>query len=105
MPAHGALDQILWIEQMLGFEMLSGPAAAVLKLNAEEMTDIPKHAISNNSDQFAVAIRHGDGCTRRDFLFYLEADSGKRDVFQIGDSPSLSPGLIVPDHFHQFRTK
>lgn len=99
-PKHGALNQFQWIEEVLGFEVLGGPAAPFLQLNSEEIPNVAKHAVANNSDKFAVPIRHGDSRTGGNLLFHLEAYSGKRDVFQICDSPALAPGAVFPCQFH-----
>ena len=79
---------------MQRLELALGPLAAGFELDADKETDITVDAVADLTD--IVALRAADGQDRiqRDLGIHLDANSGRRDIFEIGDH-LLQPTRVV----------
>lgn len=105
MTAHGLIDEFPRIEQMLRLEMFRRPTAAFLELDAEEVAGIAKGAMADCTDEFSVAVVHPNRSPGGHGVLGLKTYAAEGDIFEIGHPPLLSPTLVLPNHFHQFRAQ
>ncbi len=105
MAEHGTINQFPRIEQVFRPEMLGRPPAPIVQLDAKKVSDVAKHAISDRSHQLPIAVAYGNRGAGIHGFFYLQADSGKRNVLQICHSPALAAGVVLPNYLHQFGTE
>jgi len=55
------LHQFTRIEQMLRAEVLTGPAAAFSKFDADEVTDFAAQAVAHDADELAIPVVNAHG--------------------------------------------
>ena len=96
-------DEFLWVEKVFGLVVLAGPAGAFGEFDAEEVAAVLMTAMANGAQEVRHH-RHSDGKWRTsgNGLFDLQADAGERDVFEVCDTPALTPGFILPNELHEF---
>jgi len=88
---------------VLGPEVTSGPAAARLEFDSQEISDLAIDAITDLSHQFALRIADAYVSLERDGLIELKTRSGKRDVFEISDALAHGAGFVLPVDIHHVR--
>lgn len=81
--------ELAGVDQMLGPEVLSRPLTALFELDAQEISAVPENAIPDRSEKLAIAIVQSNIGAGYDRIFNLEANSGKGNIFQIGDAAAL----------------
>jgi hypothetical protein len=105
MASQCELNELPGIDQMLRPEMFRRPTAAVLKLYPEEVSPVAKNAVTHRADKLAVTVVDGNVSTWQDRALDLQAYSGDRNVFQVGDPAAVYSPVIDPDGFDELGAK
>ncbi len=105
MTLDGEIDKLAGIDQMLGPEVLSGPLTSLFELDAQKISTISENAIADRPHKLAIAIVHSNIRAGYDRVFDLETNSGKGNIFQIGNPAALHARTIAPDHLYQVRAE
>jgi hypothetical protein len=106
---RGAIDaanhQAPGIEKVLRLKVSRGPLATGVKFDAQEVPDLAVHTIPNFAYELTLGVADAKISLERDGLVELKTGSGKRDIFQIGDTLAKTPGLVLPLDVHHIRTQ
>ena len=71
---------------MLRTETPLRPTVAGVEFNPQEVTDFAKYAVFDPAHQFPAGIRDPDRGAQRNRALHLDARSGKRNIFQVGNT-------------------
>ena len=85
-------------------ELALGPLAAGVELDSDKESDISVDAVPDLAD--IVALRAADGQDRiqGDLSIHLEANSGLRDIFEIGDHLLPPASVVTPVDLNEICT-
>jgi len=93
------------IQQVLRLKLLLRPSGARLELDAEEVTDIPKHAVFHDSGQFGFSMGDANRGFERDRSLDLQARACERNILQIRNTLLVSSAFILPADLHHVSTQ
>lgn len=74
-PSDALLDQLARVYEMFRPEVPARPAAILLELDAEEVADFAKYAVTNRSQQLTIPVPHDDANSCGNWLFDVKADA------------------------------
>ena len=85
--------------------MTLGPPVAGFELDSEKVSDFAINTVLNDAQELSIGVAHPERRSLRDGPVELQTGAGKRDIFQIRNSTTGPPAVVLPLHVHQVRTE
>jgi hypothetical protein len=101
--ARAAEYQFFQIQEMLRLELLSGPLAGCLQLDAHEIADLPIDAVAHYASQLIAGTLYIHTRAYGHRYLELQAHPGWRDVFQQSGGFALAARRFFPTDVYHIR--